>query len=439
MDISCPQQSCKSKLQNEDSTLCGFTTPQILLSRRKFTELHINLKLALITDAELNQISQRSLADKYNVSKTAVQRILQQKDEIRKFADAPQQTLKRKRQMVYSDIDLHVQKWYECCKRKKIPISGPRLQNKALEIAKSLQIEEFTASNGWLNRFKKRHVPFMKHLETNEEAVQEWFSKVSQLYNNYSPENIYNFDECSFYQRNIFPRTAGRSIDKTSGKERLTVCFLCSLVHKENPLVIGRNKNPICFKNIDIENTYNITWRSDVYGGLSCEIFEEYLIKFDESLKNQNRNVILFLNNTITCHLDLQFKLSNIKLEFVPATISDRVQPLYLGIIKAFKRNYKKEAIKSLSNDTDIPIEEEIVKKISLLDACCWVSKSWYSLSTLLIQSSFKKAGLLENSTVFYESLLDDGFSSSSEEAGELKNKQKKIFEINLKVFIFTF
>lgn len=416
MDIS-PEQSYKSELQNEKSTLSGSRTPQ-LLSRRKFTELHINLKLALITDAELNQFSQRSLADKYNVSKTAVQRILQQKDEIRKFADTPQ-TLKRKRQMVYSDIDLHVQKWYECCKRKKIPISGPRLQNKALEIAKTLQIEEFTASNGWLNRFKKRHVPSMKNLESNDEAIQEWLSKVSQLYHGYSPENIYNFDECSIYQRNIFPKTAGRSIDKSSGKERLTVCFLCSLVQKENPLVIGRNKNPNCFKNIDIESAYNITWRSDVYGGLSYEIFEEYLIKFDESLKIQNRNVILFLNNTITCHLDLQFKLTNIKLEFVPGTISDQVQPLYLGIIKAFKRNYKSEAIKGLTDDSETLIEEEVVKKISLLDACCWISKSWQSLSTLLIQSSFKKAGLLENSSIFYESPLDDNFSSSSEEEGE--------------------
>ena len=417
MNIS-PGQSCKTEFQNDKSTLCGTKDPQIL-SRRKFTELHINLKLALITDAELNQFSQRSLADKYNVSKTAVQRILQQKDEIRKFADTPQ-TLKRKRQMVYSDIDLHVQKWYECCKRKKIVISGPRLQNKALEIAKTLQIEEFTASNGWLNRFKKRHVPAMKNLDNNEEAVQEWFSKVSQLYHGYSPENIYNFDECSIYHRNIFPKTAGKSIDKSSGKERLTVCFLCSLVDKENPLVIGRNKHPNCFKNVDVESEYNITWRSDVYGGLSYEIFEEYLINFDESLKVQNRNVILFLNNTITCHLDLQFKLSNIKLEFVPGTISDRVQPLYLGIVKAFKRSYKSEAIKNLVNDDETFIEEEIVKKISLLDACNYISKSWQSLPSLIIQSSFKKAGLLENSDIFYESPLDDNFSSSSEEEGEL-------------------
>lgn len=75
-----------------------------MLMRKKYTELHINLKMCLIDDFEKNKYSQRSLANKYNVSKTAVQRILSQRDEIRKLAGTPQ-TLKRKRQMVYSDID----------------------------------------------------------------------------------------------------------------------------------------------------------------------------------------------------------------------------------------------------------------------------------------------------------------------------------------------
>ena len=58
-----------------------------------------------------------------------MQRILSQKDEIRNLSNiGTPQTLKRKRQMVYSDIDQHVLEWYKSAKKKKIPISGPRLQ-----------------------------------------------------------------------------------------------------------------------------------------------------------------------------------------------------------------------------------------------------------------------------------------------------------------------
>jgi centromere protein B len=40
---------------------------------------------------------------------------------------------------------------------ENIPINGPVLQEKATKIALSLKIENFKASNGWLDRFKKHH------------------------------------------------------------------------------------------------------------------------------------------------------------------------------------------------------------------------------------------------------------------------------------------
>ena len=40
---------------------------------------------------------------------------------------------------------------------KDVPISGPILQSKALQIAKELNINTFMASNGWLQSFCTRH------------------------------------------------------------------------------------------------------------------------------------------------------------------------------------------------------------------------------------------------------------------------------------------
>ena len=49
---------------------------------------------------------------------------------------------------------------YELFQQKKnqnIPLSGPLIQEKALETANSLGISNFNSSNGWLDRFKTRH------------------------------------------------------------------------------------------------------------------------------------------------------------------------------------------------------------------------------------------------------------------------------------------
>ena len=47
--------------------------------------------------------------------------------------------------------------WFRQARDKAIPLLGPILQSKALEFASQLDIADFKASNGWLEKFKARH------------------------------------------------------------------------------------------------------------------------------------------------------------------------------------------------------------------------------------------------------------------------------------------
>ena len=47
-------------------------------------------------------------------------------------------------------------KWVHVIRERKIAIDGPMVQEQALKFAKEMGITDFTASNGWLDRFKKR-------------------------------------------------------------------------------------------------------------------------------------------------------------------------------------------------------------------------------------------------------------------------------------------
>ena len=49
-----------------------------------------------------------------------------------------------------------VYKWFFILRSENIPISGPMLKEKALEFAGRLKIEGFQASEGWLEKWKKR-------------------------------------------------------------------------------------------------------------------------------------------------------------------------------------------------------------------------------------------------------------------------------------------
>jgi hypothetical protein len=70
-------------------------------------------------------------------------------------------SLSQKRPVQVSDngkvIDEKVYEWFAnaCC--RNIPVSGPILQTKALQVAANIGLNNFKASNSWLEAFRKCH------------------------------------------------------------------------------------------------------------------------------------------------------------------------------------------------------------------------------------------------------------------------------------------
>ncbi len=54
-------------------------------------------------------------------------------------------------------IDERVYEWFANIRYRNIPIFGPILQTKALQVAANIGLNDFRASNGWLEAFRKRH------------------------------------------------------------------------------------------------------------------------------------------------------------------------------------------------------------------------------------------------------------------------------------------
>jgi len=48
-------------------------------------------------------------------------------------------------------------RWFAQARSRQLPISGPLLCEEATQLAESLRIEEFRATDGWLQRWKERN------------------------------------------------------------------------------------------------------------------------------------------------------------------------------------------------------------------------------------------------------------------------------------------
>jgi hypothetical protein len=92
------------------------------------------------------------------VGKKQVHTILKGSDGIyKRWRGGNASQIKKKLKSDSSQTDEVVYEWFCAARYQNAPISGPLIQEKALEAARALNFGGFKASNVWLHKFKIRH------------------------------------------------------------------------------------------------------------------------------------------------------------------------------------------------------------------------------------------------------------------------------------------
>lgn len=129
------------------------------------------------------------------------------------------------------------------CRQKNIPIGGEILKEKALFFAKALNVYDFKASSGWLDRFKNRHNIAFKKLcgersVVNQQMCLEWKEKLFDLIKDYEAKDIYNADEKGLFYKCLPDRTYCFRNEKCHGgkhsKERITLLFAVMSLYRKH-------------------------------------------------------------------------------------------------------------------------------------------------------------------------------------------------------------
>ncbi|KAI4470775.1 hypothetical protein MML48_1g05115 [Holotrichia oblita] len=141
--------------------------------------------------AERSKLSVRLLADEFAVGKSQIADLLKNKENLLRELE------------------------------NGIPVSGPVVKEKALEAATLLNIKQFKASNGWLEKCLKRHnIPFRnicdKSAKVDGDLVANWKNRLPDILANYGPRNIYNLDETGLFFR-VLPTAFSLKRDKCNG------------------------------------------------------------------------------------------------------------------------------------------------------------------------------------------------------------------------------
>jgi hypothetical protein len=318
----------------------------------------------------------------------------------------------------YPDLEAALFEWQQKIQKMKGTITGDILKAKASEIWSLLpqykDLPEPKWSNGWLEGWKKRHnvKQYVNHGEAgtadidNPDNIQT-MEENRKLTSEYPPNDVLNMDESGLFWK-LSPNKTLATESGSGGKktkDRVTIVLTVNATgsDKIEPWIIGKSKEPRCFKNINrrllgVQYRYNKTkWMT----GLICQ---EYLLWLNNKMKAQNRHVLLFMDNFSGHELGVQLvggldALSNVKIRWLPPNTTSHWQPLDQGIIASFKLHYRRPWVRYMIKQMEKGKNPQ--KTVTLRHAISWIVQAWnHDVKAATIKSCWFKSTLIKKSVL---------------------------------------
>jgi hypothetical protein len=276
-------------------------------TKRSRNSIDLDKKFKIIQLVE-KKVPYNEIMQKHGLKNLAnISRIMQQKEKIIKaYEEGFNSKRKNLKTTPYGQVEESLKQFISNCNNNGITITQPIIQEKAKEYASKIGFNNFKGSNGFFQRFKERNNVYLQpiHGESSnvpENIIQEWKSRFSSLANGYEPKDIFNSDELGLFYRLLPNKTftvkGNKCRSGKKSKERITILIGSNMDGSEKLklAVIGHSQKPRCFKNV---KSLPVIYKFNRKAWMTTELFKEILVPFNKKLLKENRNILMFIDNS---------------------------------------------------------------------------------------------------------------------------------------------
>lgn len=124
--------------------------------KRVLKTLPISEKFKAIQEVE-SGVKKKDVAIKYGIPQNTLSTILKNKRTIIQATESREcMSSKRLKKPIYENVDSSIIEWFRTARAQNLPVSGRIIKQKATEFATVLGENNFKASTGWLDKWKRR-------------------------------------------------------------------------------------------------------------------------------------------------------------------------------------------------------------------------------------------------------------------------------------------
>ena len=192
------------------------------------TQLKKHDRLKVTEEVEKNPGEKRVyIAKRLGLATSTLNSIFAKKDEIRQQIEKCGNACKKRKngkKSTFAELETVLFTWCQQARGSNIPIDGTTLRKKAKIIATQLNIDNFSASNGWVSRFEDRHglvynKPAGESAEVSVESTDAWLESLPSLLRGYETCDAYNADETGLFFNVLSDRTLAYKGESCHGRK----------------------------------------------------------------------------------------------------------------------------------------------------------------------------------------------------------------------------
>ncbi|EPX73046.1 ARS-binding protein [Schizosaccharomyces octosporus yFS286] len=317
--------------------------------------------------------------------------------------------LKRNRTPKYPALESALFEWQQQEEKRSGTVSCDQLRLAALDIWKTIpeyqNIPTPSFSNGWLEKFKRRHPLSELYKEPDPlmaDVINTRKIPIQEVTKHYAPSDIFVMDEGSLFWK-LTPQKS-ISIENVLGiqryRARFTITLCCNADASERlPLwVVGYSKRPKAFRSKNVyPEAMNVQWRSNGTAWVTNSLMEEWLRWFDEKMKG--RKVLLLLDSLSPHECALEAirnsnnNLKHVKVAFLTSESRNITHPFDCGIMETFKTHYRLRWARYMY--TEMQSQKDPLKTVNVYKALQWITESWHvDISNEDIITCFQRSGV---------------------------------------------
>jgi hypothetical protein len=177
------------------------TAPDSSQPKKRVVLTHVQKRQLCLDFEKTPRPTQKELAVIYKIKQNTVSDILKKRDKwLLVDPDSEKASKQRERLPFFPQVEEALAVWTTNALAAELVINGDILREKAKIFARGFEINNFTASNGWINKFKQRH-HLKEHVKWGEaksaplETLEEERKKLREIIGDYDLNDVFNCDE----------------------------------------------------------------------------------------------------------------------------------------------------------------------------------------------------------------------------------------------------